>query len=161
MHQHVGAIRSRCHSQDVRISSATTHVVEPLGSRRQGRCRHRCPIGVHRQQCLRMSVADRPHHRHHPLYFCLFADPLRTRPAALAAHVQQVGPLGQQALRLGQGRFWALEKTAIAEGIGRHIEDAHHQGAARLHLKKPGQTRDSSLEKRLSRLKAINARIAA
>jgi hypothetical protein len=62
---------------------------------------------------------------------------------------------------LGQGRFWALEKAAIAEGIGRHIEDAHYQGAASLHLKKPGQTMDSSLEKRLSRLKAINPRIAA
>ena len=129
MHQHVGATNRRCHGQDVWISSTATDVIEPLGTSCQGRCRYRCPIGVHRQHRLRMQLEDRPHHRHHPLKLSFRADPDRAGPAALTAQIEQVRPLGQQAARLGQGGCGAIKAAAIAERIWRQIKYAHHQRA--------------------------------
>ena len=55
---------------------------------------------------------------------------LRTGPRALRAQVQNVRAFVQQSQRVRHRRFRVEEESAIAEGIGRDVDDAHDERAA-------------------------------
>ena len=60
-------------------------------------------------------------------------DTVRTGPGGLPAHVDDVGPLRRQRQPMGDGGIGIEVPATVGEGIGRHVDDAHDDGAHAIH----------------------------
>jgi len=110
--------------------------------------RTECRLGTHRvDRDPRAKPRELGHHREHPAQLLLLGRPLGAGAGGLTAHVEQVGALLEQPQAVGHrvGRLEPL--AAVAEGVGGHVDHAHHQGAHANTLvsrRSEGQVRNAS-----------------
>jgi hypothetical protein len=77
------------------------------------------------------ELGDRTQHRHHARALHLGIHGRRARPRGLAAEVEEIGALAHE-LGAAQGRRLDVhtialhERAAVAEAVGREIDDRHH-----------------------------------
>ena len=85
---------------------------------------------VHRDHQLRPRARESFHHRHHPPQLLLDRNRLvAPGPGGLAADVHDRRARRDQAIGMLQGRVQPGESPAVAEAVGRDVEDAHDDGA--------------------------------
>jgi hypothetical protein len=86
--------------------------------------------GVDADREIRPGVAEPLDHRDHPADLLLERHGVRSRSGRLAADIDQVGALIGEASGVGDRILGVDEQAAVAEGVGGHVDDPHHEGAA-------------------------------
>ena len=77
------------------------------------------------QELYAQAAKDRQHARE----LLVGRHRLGARPRRLSAHVDQIGPVRFHAKRRIDGRCRIQTRRALAEGVGRDVEDAHHEAS--------------------------------
>lgn len=124
MHQHPGAAGVAHHAGHVGVGEAAGDVVDHgrtggegrLGDPRAGR------VDADRHA----GGGQLPDHGDDPGRLGRRVDAVGTGPGGLAAHVHQVGALGPQPHAVSDGGIEVGVPSAVGEGVGRDVEDAHH-----------------------------------
>jgi len=110
--------------QAVRIAKAFD-VIDHVRAGRQRLAHHERPAGVDRQWLA--AIAQRIDHRHHAIEFFFGRDRRRAGSGRFAADIDDVDAVGDHLLRMRQRQLERIEAATIGEGIGRDVQDAHHQ----------------------------------
>src|SRR5665647_1731435 len=107
------------------IGRARGDVVDDHGAVLEGRLCDRRPG--------RVDTHDHPgpgepgHHRDDPVELLLSADPDGPGPGGLTADIDDVRAVGRQCEATRDGPVRAVPLTAVAERVGRDVEDPHHE----------------------------------
>ena len=79
------------------------------------------------------QVGEAFEHRDHPRQLLVDSHGLGARARRLPAHVQDGRPLGNHGATVRDGHDGILEATAVGEGVGRDVQNAHDQTPATFH----------------------------
>ena len=140
MHQNHAAASFRAGGGHLRVPEKSAHVVDDLRACLESRPRRRRLVSVYRDHCVGPLPADSFQHGQQPRLLFIRTDSgslrgassaarPRSRPRALRAQIEKIGPLVQQRERVRHGGFRSKKSAAIAERIRGDVDDAHHQRA--------------------------------
>ena len=133
VHDHHAAIAFGGNLHHGRIAEAR-HVVDDGGAGFHARLRHSGMTGVHAHADALLGKGA--HHGKHAGRLLLDAHLGRPRARGLAAHVDHMRALIEHLLRPGQRRLGRVVRAAVAEAVGRDVEDAHDHRFTRIELER-------------------------
>src|SRR5690606_29228556 len=111
-------------------------VVAVCGPRLARPARHRCTHGVDGDRDA--GLDERLDDRDGPLELLDRWDPAGSRPGRLATDVDDVGTLGEEVASMGGGILRIEPESAVAERVGRDVENAHDEGPGHVGLPQRG-----------------------
>ena len=133
VHDHHTAIALRGDLHHSRIAEARD-IVDDGGTGFHARLRHGGVTGVDAHANALLGKGT--HHGKHASRLLLDAHLGRPGARGLTAHVDHVRSLVEHLLRPGQRRLGRVVRAAVAEAVGRDVEDAHDHRLARIELER-------------------------
>ena len=110
----------------VRVGEPTGDVVDHAGAGLDRGRGHGRPGGVDADRHAgRGQLAD---HRHHPPGLRRRVDAVGARSGRLAAHIDEIGPLGAHPETVGERGIEIRVAPAVGEAVRGHVEHPHHYG---------------------------------
>ncbi len=127
VHEHDGGASLSGEGRQGGVVAQSGDVVDAGGAGVEGGGGDLGPTRVDEDRGVEAGAADAGDDGHDSAPLLRRVDGIRARPRRLAADVEQVGAVGDQLPGAGDGGGRIQELPAVAERVGRHVDDAHHQ----------------------------------
>jgi hypothetical protein len=126
---------------EVAVAAERGDVVDELGAERERAARD---LGLRRVDRDRQLARDRLEDRDDASQLLVRGDALGPRPSRLAADVDDLRTFLEHPPGRGDRIVGSEVDAAVGEGVGRHVDDAHHRGSRETLFDRPPHRRESA-----------------